>query len=82
MSVRKRIWKGKDGESREAWVVDYADQLGSRHHKTFRRKKDADRYHATVTIDVASGVHTPTSGMGAKAFIDRLLTTAPRERIN
>jgi hypothetical protein len=61
MSVRKRSWRSKDGETREAWVVDYADQLGARHHKTFRRKKDADRYHATVALDVASGIHTPDS---------------------
>ena len=29
MSVRKRSWKTDRGESREAWVVDYRDQLGS-----------------------------------------------------
>jgi integrase len=61
MSVRKRTWKSKDGETREAWIVDYSDQLGSRHLKTFRRKRDADQYHATVALDVRSGIHTADS---------------------
>lgn len=26
----KRTWKAKSGETREAWIVDYADQLGRR----------------------------------------------------
>jgi integrase len=61
MSVRKRTWKSKNGETREAWIVDYSDQLGSRHLKTFRRKRDADQYHATVALDVRSGIHTADS---------------------
>jgi integrase len=61
LSVRKRTWKSRNGEVREAWIVDYADQLGSRHIKTFARKKDADRHHATVALDVGSGVHTADS---------------------
>src|SRR6516164_710574 len=61
MSVRKRSWKTDRGESREAWVVDYSDQLGHRHLKTFARKRDADAYHAQVTVDVGAGVHTADS---------------------
>jgi integrase len=61
MSVRKRTWKSRNGEAREAWIVDYSDQSGSRHIKTFARKKDADRYHATVALDVGSGVHAADS---------------------
>src|SRR5262245_12255085 len=60
MSVRKRVWESA-GEAKEAWVVDYADQLGKRHLKTFARKKDADAYHATVALDVRHGTHTPDS---------------------
>jgi hypothetical protein len=55
MSVRKRSWKTPTGESREAWVVDYSDQLGHRHLKTMVRKKDADTYHAQVAVDVREG---------------------------
>ena len=67
MSVRKRTWttrsKQEDGTpiSREAWVVDYVDQNGDRHIKSFKRKKEADAYHATVQVDVAKGVHTTPS---------------------
>jgi integrase len=95
MSVRKRIWKAKDGESREAWVVDYSDQLGARHHRTFRRKKDADRYHATVALDVASGIHTADSASitvaaaaelwltaGEAAGLERATLVSYREHVN
>jgi integrase len=58
VSVRKRSWKTPKGELREAWIVDYADQHGDRHIKTFARKKDADAHHARVAVDVKAGVHT------------------------
>jgi integrase len=60
MSVRKRRWTTNKCEQREAWVVDYAVN-GKRHTKTFERKRDADRYHAGVTVDVGKGIHTPES---------------------
>ena len=46
MSVRKRTWKTRRGEQKEAWIVDYTDQDGDRHIETFAEKKDADEYHA------------------------------------
>jgi integrase len=58
MSVRRRQWRAPDGAVREAWVVDYFDQRRTRHIKTFARKRDADAYHARVTVDVATGTHT------------------------
>jgi integrase len=58
MSVRKRSWKTSSGETKEAWVVDYVDQHGRRHLKTFARKRDADAHHAAVTVDVRAGTHT------------------------
>src|SRR5262245_57433106 len=61
MSVRKRTWKSRNGETKEAWIVDYADQNGERHIQTFARKKEADEYHATVRVDVQKGVHTAAS---------------------
>jgi integrase len=41
--------------------VDYADQRGGRHLKTFARKKDAEAFHATVNVDVRRGTHIPDS---------------------
>src|SRR5215475_11397333 len=61
MSVRKRSWTTDRGEKRESWVVDYRDQHGDRHLKTFKRKRDADAHHAKVAIDVGAGTHTADS---------------------
>src|SRR5258708_13568732 len=60
MSVRKRTWT-TNGVTKEAWVVDYVDQQGHRHTETYTRKKDADDRHAVIKVDVAKGVHTPSS---------------------
>src|SRR5690348_9555393 len=61
MSVRKRKWTTASGEAKEAWVVDYADAKGERHIETFAKKKDADKRHDEVRIDVRKGVHTPVN---------------------
>src|SRR5467141_4652890 len=61
MSVRKRTWTNAKGEQQEAWIVDYVDQHGKRHIKTFSKKKDADAHHATVKVEVRQGVHTADS---------------------
>jgi integrase len=60
VSVRRRKWE-TNGEHREAWIVDYVDQHGGRHIKTFARKRDADAYHAGVAVDVRAGIHTADS---------------------
>ena len=46
MSVRRRTWNNPDGTTGEAWVADYIDQHRKRHTKSFKRRKDADAYHA------------------------------------
>src|SRR5262249_46721457 len=61
MSVRQRTWTKPDGSAGAAWVVDYVDQHGKRHLKTFRRKRDADAYHASTVVDVRKGVHAADS---------------------
>jgi integrase len=61
MSVRKRTWKTKQGEAKEAWLVDYTDGDGDRHVQTFARKKDATDYHSKVQLDVKAGVHLAPS---------------------
>ena len=61
MSVRKRKWMTSAGEAKEAWIVDYADAKGERHIETFAKKKDADKRHDDVRVDVRKGVHTPVN---------------------
>ena len=61
MSIRRRSWTNRDGSQGEAWVVDYADQRGGRHIKTFDKRKDAETYRAAVTVDVGKGTHTADS---------------------
>ena len=61
MSVRKRKWKSPQGETREAWVVDYVDGSGKRRNKNFQRKRDADTYANRVNAEVRAGTHTPDS---------------------
>jgi integrase len=67
MSVRKRTWTTRSGEHKEAWIVDYSDQSGTRRLKTFERKKDADAYAQQVGVDVRAGVHTSTKTTVAEA---------------
>jgi len=61
MSVRKRAWKNRKGEEKTAWAVDYVDQGGNRHLKTFERKKDADDFHAKAKVEIKAGTHTADS---------------------
>jgi integrase len=60
MSVRKRVWKTRRGEIREAWIVDYAGRDG-RHIASFVRKRDAEAYDAQVRTAVRAGTHTAPS---------------------
>jgi hypothetical protein len=43
---------------KRAWVVDYVDQAGKRHLKTFTRKKDAEAYRVSAGYQVSRGTHT------------------------
>jgi integrase len=75
MSVRKRKWITSRGETREAFIVDYVDQEGSRHIRTFDRKGEATDYAATVKVDVRQGVHTAsklTVAEAADAWVKRV----------
>jgi integrase len=60
MSVRKRTWVTRRGETKEAWIVDYSVH-GERHIETFQRKKDADAREAQVTVNVGKGIHIAPS---------------------
>ena len=61
MSVRKRTWTTRKGETKEAWIVDYADQDGDRHIETFKLKKEADARAAKVKVNVGQGIHMAPS---------------------
>ena len=61
MSVRKREWRTRKGEEREAWVVDYVDQHGTRTLKTFERKKEAEAFAAASRVEVRDGTHVADS---------------------
>ncbi len=82
MSVRKRAWITRQGEPREAWVVDYVDQHGKRHLKTFKRKKEAEAHANRVGVDVRAGVHSPewSSITVAEAAADWLKSVELRGR--
>ena len=82
MSVRKRKWITRRGDAKEAWIVDYVDQRGERHIKTFVRKKDADAHHARVAVDLSKGTHTPESRrLTVKQAAEQWLTTAEIEKL-
>jgi integrase len=81
MSIRKREWTTRRGEQREAWIVDYTDQAGDRHIKTFDKKKDADAYLTTVSYQVKEGVHTaPSKSITVLEAAENWLKHVERER--
>jgi integrase len=72
MSVRKRVWTTRKGETKEAWIVDYTDGADKRHIVTFERKKEADAYEAKVTVDVNAGTHVaPDSNMNVARVAEK-----------
>ena len=61
MSVRKRTWKTRHGEIKEAFIVDTFDKNGVRHIKTFATKNEADDHAAQTRINVKRGTHVAPS---------------------
>lgn len=59
-SIRKRVWTAR-GIERSAWIVDYHDQAGKRHLKTFATRKQADAWSVSALHEVKQGTHTPAS---------------------
>jgi integrase len=57
MSVRKRVWITRKGETKSAWIVDYSNGAGEREHKTFEKKKEADAFHNEVKVNIRAGTH-------------------------
>jgi integrase len=67
MSVRKRVWTTRKGETKEAWIADFTDGIGKRHIRTFQQKKKADAYEASVAVAVNAGTHVALDGSVAVA---------------
>jgi integrase len=61
MSVRKRTWRNADGSEGEAWIASYTDQEGKRRIRSFDRRREADAFHASVAVDLRSGLHVADS---------------------
>jgi integrase len=55
-SVRKRVQGTK-----VTWLVDYFDQDGKRHNKTFETQREAKEWRDRAVIEVKDGVHTPSA---------------------
>lgn len=54
-SVRKRTWTN-NGEEKTAWVVQWKAQDQKNKTKTFKKKKDADRFRTSIEMELQSGV--------------------------
>jgi integrase len=59
-SIRKRNWTAR-GIEQSAWIVDYLDQSGKRHVRTFATKKEAEAWRIGALHEVQQGTHTPAS---------------------
>jgi integrase len=58
-SIRKRNF-GANKEL-ECWIVDYRDQHGKRHIKSFPNKKSAEAWKVSAQHEIVQGTHTPAS---------------------
>ena len=61
MSVRKRVWKTKAGETKESWIVDYKDRQKNRVMRTFVLKKEAEDFATTMKSEIRDGIHIARS---------------------
>jgi len=59
-SIRKRTWTAR-GVERTGWLVDYRDQAGKRHVRTFATKKEAEAWRVVALHEVQQGTHTLAS---------------------
>jgi integrase len=73
-SLRKRKWKTK-GETRIAWVVDFADRDGKRARQQFETRAAADAFRIQVEGDLSRGNYRAQAGsttvqQAAALFLD------------
>lgn len=60
-TIKKRRWRTRGGEWKEAWRLRYVDSSGKERQKQFDRKGDAEAYRIKVGWEVSQGTHTPDS---------------------
>ena len=75
-TIKKRRWRTKTGEWKEAWRLRYTDAGGRERQKQFERKGDAEAYRIKVGWEVSQGTHTPdgasiTVSKAADLWIER-----------
>jgi integrase len=80
MSIRKRSWINGDGSRTEIWTATYTDQAGKRRARSFDRKRDAEAFHAAVSVDLRKGIHIPDSQSVTVAEAARLWLTSCEAR--
>lgn len=61
-TIRKRQWQTK-GETRTAWVVDFADRSGKRDRKQFDTRGEADAFRIKVESQVSSGTYRASANL-------------------
>lgn len=76
MSVRKREWVSPIGERRSAWAADYFDATGKRRQKSFKLKKDAERFLDQTRSELRAGTHTADSASKTVAEAGKLWLAA------
>lgn len=57
MSIRERTWTTSKGVKKSNWIVDYFDQGGKRHQKTFTLKRDAKTFESQTHVEVMDRIH-------------------------
>lgn len=62
-TITKRRWKTGKGEEREAWVLAYTDQTGTRHKEQHAKKRDAEARRIEVEGQVKSGTYRPDAAI-------------------
>lgn len=60
-TIKKRIWKNRHGERKEAWQLRYVDAQGVERSKQFAKKGDASAYLRKIGWELSQGTHTPDS---------------------
>jgi integrase len=56
-SIRKRTLPS----GKTVWQADYTDAMGTRRHKQFPTKRDADAFMVNARSEVTTGIHVPDS---------------------
>src|SRR5262245_58656270 len=61
LEYRDSVAASLEIEPQVMWLVDYRDGSGTRRFKSFKKKKDADKYDARSRVEVIDGNHVADS---------------------